>query len=111
MPHNATSVALMKYPTKRLGEIICTVHRARDEMHQNVPCILPVLDGEMLDINVAGSLGWHTSIDHVDRGLIVHPDRSGLLRGEAKLLHDSPALDTWLALRHLRRQGTQPQWS
>jgi len=43
----------------------------RDDFHHNVPRVLPVLNGKVLDINMARVLSWNMSVDHIDGGLVV----------------------------------------
>ena len=45
--------------------------------HDDVTGGLPILNGEMLDINVTGALGRNVSVDHVDGRHIVFVEWSG----------------------------------
>jgi hypothetical protein len=48
----------------------------------------PILDSEVLDINVAGACGGTAGIDHVNGRFIVFIKESGVLLGKTKLLKD-----------------------
>ena len=71
MPHDVAGMALMKDPSQWFCEVIRGIDETRDEFHHNVPRVLPVLDGKVLDINMTRALNGHTSVDHIDGGLIV----------------------------------------
>ena len=86
--HNATSMALMKNPTKRFCKVIRWVDDAMDECHDNVACIFPVLDGKMLDIDVTRAFGGDLGVDHVDGRLVVGVEDSGAFWRETQLSHD-----------------------
>ena len=88
--HGAASVTLMKDPAEGLGEVIWWVEDTRDEVHDNISSIFPVLNGKMLDVNVAGTLGGHLGVDHVDGGFVVHPDGGSLTLCETKFFQDGP---------------------
>ena len=83
MAHGAASVSLMEDPTEWLGEVIRWVDDARDEVHDNVAGIFPVLNGKVLDVNVAGALGGDLRVNHVDGRFVVHPDGCGSGLGKA----------------------------
>ena len=77
MTHDAASVAFVKDPSKRLGEVIGWVDDARDECHECVTSIFPVLCGEVLDVDVARATCRNACVDHVDGRLVVTVQRSG----------------------------------
>ena len=58
-------------------------------MEHNGASIFPVLNGEMLDINVARTFGRNASVDHVDSRLVVAEHDSGIFRRESQISHDS----------------------
>ena len=55
MSHDATCVSFMQNPSKRLGEIITGVNNPRNERHDNITSLFPVLDSEMLNVNMVRS--------------------------------------------------------
>ena len=59
-------------------------------MHDDVTGVLPVLDGEVLDLDVTRSLGGHTSVDHVNGRLVILVDGGRLGLGESEFLHNRP---------------------
>ena len=66
MPHDAVDMVLMENLSQGLGQVSQWVDDARDELHEDVASIFPVLNGKVLDVDVARALGRHASIDHVD---------------------------------------------
>ena len=52
-------------------------------MHDNVAGVLPVLNGKVLDVNVARALGGDLRVNHVDGRFVVHPDGCGSGLGKA----------------------------
>ena len=79
----------MEDPTEGLGEIIGRVDDARDVFQDDVLGILPILDGKVLNINVAGALSRNTSVDHLDSRLVVFVDRSRVMLGKTQLFQNS----------------------
>ncbi len=65
-------------------------------VHDNVLCVLPILDGKVLDINVARALGRDLRVDHVDSRHIVFVDRSRTSLRKAKLAQDSAKVASML---------------
>ena len=88
MPHDATGMALMKDPSQWFGKVIRGIDDTRDELHHNVPRVLPVLDGKVLDIDMTRALSGNTSVDHVDGGLVVTIQRCRFAWREPQLLHN-----------------------
>ena len=84
MAHGAAGMALVENPSEGLSEVIWGVDDAWDEVHDDIASIFPVLDGKVLDVDVAGALGGHLGVNHVDGGFVVHPDGSGTALSETK---------------------------
>lgn len=82
-------MTLVELPAQILSEVIRWIDDPRDELHDHITRVVPVLDDKMLDIDVAGVLGWNVSIDHVDSRLVVATQGGRSLRWETKLFHDS----------------------
>ena len=61
MAHEPAGVAVMEDPTKRLGQIVGWVENPRDEAHDDVACVFPILDGKVLDVDVLASVSWNAS--------------------------------------------------
>ena len=70
MPHDAAGMAGMEHPTKGLGQVVTRVEDTRNEFHDEGASVFPVLDGEVLDVDVAGALSGDTRVDHVDGRLV-----------------------------------------
>ena len=96
MPHGAAGMALMEDPAQGLGEIIRWVDDPRDEFHEDVASIFPVLNGKVLDIDVARALGRDASVDHVDGQLVVTVKGGRSLWPKAELRHDGPQVASML---------------
>jgi len=46
-------------------------------LHDNVTSVFPILDGEVLDVDVASAVRRYSGINHLDCGLVVTVERSG----------------------------------
>ncbi len=88
MTHQAASVTGVEDGTKRFGKVVRGVQDTRDEMHDNVTEFLPVLDGKVLDVDVARTFGRDTRIDHVDGRLVVTEQNRRARTGETKVGQD-----------------------
>ena len=77
MSHGPADMPAVKYPTESLGKRIGGVDDARDVFEENVAMLLPFLDGEVLDRDVAGAGGRLGSIHHQDRCLVVLVEGGG----------------------------------
>lgn len=75
--HESTCMSGVEDPTKWLGEVISRVNDARNMVKVDVAILFPVLDGEVLYINVASPFSWEPSVDHLDGGNVVRVDRGG----------------------------------
>ena len=62
MSHDSACMLGMWNPTKRLSEIITGVDNSGNEWHNCVTSFFPILDCEMLNVNMAWSLSRNTSI-------------------------------------------------
>jgi hypothetical protein len=54
--------------------------------HDDVALLTPLLDREVLDINVAGAFGGSRGIDHVDGGLVVFMEDGRASLGKTKFV-------------------------
>jgi len=88
MPHDAAGMALMQDLSQWFGEVIRGIDDTRDELQHNGPRVLPVLNGEVLDIDMTRTLSGNTSVDHVDGGLVVTMQWCRFTWREPQLLHD-----------------------
>ena len=61
----------MKDRAKRFSKIVRRVENATNEVHDKIAMFLPILDGKVLDMNMAGPIGRNARIDHVDGRLVV----------------------------------------
>ena len=80
---------MMEDPTERFGHVISRVDDARNMVHEDRTGFLPILDGKVLNINMAGTLGGNAGVNDFDGRLIVFVDRSRGSLGKTKLMHDS----------------------
>lgn len=64
--HEAADVAQMENPAEGFGEVIGGVDDARDVTEFNDTTVFPVLDGEVLYVDMTGSLGGDSGVDHLD---------------------------------------------
>lgn len=88
MSHQAADVTGVKDPSERLGVSIAWIDDARDVVHLDVPISSPLLDGEMLDINVSRARRGSVLIDHGDGGLVVYVERSRTILSKSQLSQD-----------------------
>jgi hypothetical protein len=75
----------VKDPTKGLGEVICGVDNARDMAKFDVTLATPILDSEILDVNVPRTFGRLHRIDHPNGGYIVLEENGRGLLGKTDL--------------------------
>ena len=75
----------MEDPSDGFCEAIRGVDNARDADQLQVAGLFPVLDGEVLGVDVARARSRFTGVDHLDRRLIVFENRSGFDLGKTKL--------------------------
>ena len=81
-------MAAVEDPAKVLGELVGRVDDTREVLHDDVATLAPFLDGEVLNVDVAGAFGRAGGVDHVDGGLVVFvKDRRASL-GEAEFVKD-----------------------
>jgi hypothetical protein len=80
----------MKNPDNTLGKTIAGVDNAVDFLEEEVTGLFPILDGKILDVNVAQEVfGGAISVDHLDGQFIVLADWGrASLRREAELGED-----------------------
>jgi len=88
MPHDATGMALMEDPSQGFGKVIRGIDDTKDELHHNVPRVLPDLDGKVLNVDMTRTLRGNTSVDHIDCGLVVTMQRCQFAWREPQLLHN-----------------------
>ena len=75
--HDASSMTRVQNPTQRFGEIIGRIDDPRKMLHDDVPVGFPILNGEELNVSVAGTFGGLFGIDKLDSGCIVFAKDSG----------------------------------
>ena len=69
-------MACVEDPTKWFGEVVTGIDDARAVSHDDVAVSFPILDGKVLDVNVAGAFGRDTGIDDRDGRHVVFVDGS-----------------------------------
>jgi len=86
--HDATGVAFVQHPAKRLGEVVRGIDDPGDVAHDEIAGVFPVLDGEVLDVDMTGTLGRNLGIDHLECGDVVDVERGRAGLSETELAHD-----------------------
>ncbi len=76
MTHKTACVESMQDPAEGLGEIIRRVHDPRAMFENNPILIFPVLNGQVLNLDVSGMLSGMTGIDNFDGGFIINEEMS-----------------------------------
>ena len=71
MSHEAASVSRMKNPANAFGECIAGVDGSFDVLKDDMSSAFPVLDGEVLNVDVSGAFSGAPGIDHFDCGFVV----------------------------------------
>ena len=95
MTHQAANMAMVERGPKRLRQGVGGIDDARDVGKDNFLGGLPLLQGEVLDVNVTGTRCGTICVNHQDRGCIVLEQRgrtelwvSKLQENRAKVLGD-----------------------
>jgi hypothetical protein len=86
--HHTTDVVRVKYPTNALGESITRIDDAGDLFKNKVASFLPILDGKVLYVNMAGTLSGAIGVDHFNCRFVVFTDRSGGVLGKTELIEN-----------------------
>jgi len=88
MSHEATGVPRVEDPADTFSESVTRVDSAFDMLKKDMTSAFPVLNGEILDVDVARAFGRASSIDHFDgRFVVLIEDSRGFLR-EPELVKD-----------------------
>ena len=98
--HCPANVAAVEDPTEGLCERIGWVDDTRDVFKRNVAVLLPLLDGEMLDRDVAGAGGRLGSIHHQDRCLVVLVEGGGTELGKSEVAENCAKVLVGLGCGH-----------
>ena len=72
MSHAAAGVARMKHPAQSFREIVADVHDSWAMVHNDITCVLPFLDGKVLNVDVTRARGGTRFVNHCNRSLIVN---------------------------------------
>jgi len=88
MSHEASCVAFMWDPAKRLGEVVRTVDSSRDAMQLNFLRLLPILNSKTLNVDVSRTFSRNFRVDHANGRHVVFTDRSRRLLRKAEFEHD-----------------------
>ena len=75
--HQTADMSKMQRSAERLGESICWVDDTWDVAEDNLAFGFPLLDGEVLDIDVPGTRCGSARVDHQNRRLIVFIEDCG----------------------------------
>jgi hypothetical protein len=85
MAHQTASMARVKNPSQGFGEAIGRIENPRNGFHSESALLTPVLNGEMLNVNMAITFSGLASVDHFDSRCIVFIEDDGANRGISKL--------------------------
>jgi len=96
MPHDVEGMSVVQHPSEGFGQIIGRIYYTRDKFHNNCAGFLPILYGEVLDINVTRALSGYTSVDHIDGQLVVAVHHGRAFRRKAKIGHDGTHVSSML---------------
>jgi hypothetical protein len=77
-------MAAVEDPAKILRLLVGGVDDTRDVLHDYVALLAPLLDGEVLNVDVASALGGAGGVDHVDGGLVVFVEDRRASRRESE---------------------------
>jgi len=83
--HEAATVSVMEDPSDGFGEGVGAVDDAGNEDQEDVAGSFPFLDGEPLDVDVAGTWSWFVGVGHEDGSLIVAEGGGGAVLFVAEL--------------------------
>jgi len=98
--HKSASMPGMKDPTKRLGEIIGRIQHTRDEVHDNVANLFPIIDSKPLNINMLNGWSRLISIHHEDSSLVIFVDWSWTIRRKPQFSKDGPKVSSYFSSGH-----------
>ena len=80
--HGATDMTMVENPPESFGKSISEINNTSNGQKNNLTKLLPVLDREVLDVNVTGAGSRARCIDNQDRGSVVFIDRGGKKLGD-----------------------------
>ena len=97
-------MARVKDPSNTLGKGITGVDGTFDFAEENVASLLPVLEGEVLDINVEGAFGRTVCINHLNGRFVVFKHGGGCRLIETKLAKYRAEIFGYLSSRDSRKK-------
>ena len=71
MVHQMAGMAGMEYPAKGLRKVVRRIDDTRDGLEDNITSLAPVLNGKVLDVNMARALGRFSGVYHFDRRFVI----------------------------------------
>jgi hypothetical protein len=86
--HKASGVTRMKDPADAFGEAVARVDDTLDVFQNNMASPFPVLNGKILNVNMAGAFSGTTGVDHLDCRFVVLIERSGAGLEKTELCED-----------------------
>ena len=86
--HRTAGVAAVEDPAKVLSKLVRGIDNTREETHDDVPLLAPLLDSEVLHVHVAGAFGRTGGVDHVDGGLVVFMEDGRAALSETEFVED-----------------------
>ena len=85
-------MASVENPAEGLRESIARVDGTGDVVEEDDTALLPLLKGEVLDVDVPRSLRWLLGVSHHDGGLIVAMHHRWSVLFDAELVQDRPKI-------------------
>ena len=86
--HEASSMSGVENPANTFGKSVAGVDGAFDVLEEDMSSTFPILDGEVLDVDVSGAFGRASSIDHFDGRFVVFVKNGRTFLSEAKLMEN-----------------------
>ncbi len=75
----------MEGPAESLGGLVSVVDDARKMVHDDITPTTPLLDGKVLNVDMAGARSRLTLVDHRNGSHVVFVERSGIRLPETEL--------------------------
>ena len=93
VPHEATCMASVENPAERFGEVIGRIEDTFDMTKGNMAFLLPILNGEMLYLEMTDSVSGMIVVDDLDGSLVVFKKWGRRGRRKAKISKDGSKID------------------
>jgi hypothetical protein len=71
MTHQTSGMARVKDPTNTFGEGVTWIEDTAEVGEEDMASLAPVLNGKVLDVDMARAFSRFVGVDHLDGGLVV----------------------------------------